>query len=96
MGHQFADAFWVRRLGAGAVAAIAHTFPVTFLVIALGSGFAMAAAVLMARHAGVGRRDMVDQVAGQTMVTVIVVSILLGAVGFSLAPDLPTQEKFSR
>jgi Na+-driven multidrug efflux pump len=41
-GYQLTDAFWVGRLGASAVAAISVSFPVTFLVIALGSGLAMA------------------------------------------------------
>src|SRR4029079_5698808 len=33
-GYQLTDAFWVGRLGASAVAAVAISFPVTFLVIA--------------------------------------------------------------
>ncbi len=41
-GYQLTDAFWVGRLGAAAVAAVSVSFPVTFLVIALGSGLAMA------------------------------------------------------
>src|SRR5277367_508603 len=40
-GYQLTDAFWVGRLGAAAVAAVSVSFPVTFLVIALGSGLAM-------------------------------------------------------
>lgn len=47
-GYQLTDAFWVGRLGAAAVAAISVSFPVTFLVIALGSGLAMAGATLAA------------------------------------------------
>ena len=62
-GYQLTDAFWVGRLGAAAVAAISVSFPVTFLVIALGSGLAMAGATLSAQYSGAGRRDMVDHVA---------------------------------
>jgi Na+-driven multidrug efflux pump len=43
-GYQLTDAFWVGRLGAAAVAAVSVSFPVTFLVIALGSGHAIAGA----------------------------------------------------
>jgi Na+-driven multidrug efflux pump len=39
-GYQLTDAFWVGRLGASAVAAVSVSFPVTFLVIAMGSGLA--------------------------------------------------------
>lgn len=87
-GYQLTDAFWVGRLGAEAVAAVAVSFPVTFLVIALGSGLAMAGAVLSAQYAGAHRQDMVDHVAAQTMVMVVVTSIVLGSIGYVLAPYL--------
>ncbi|HEY4249787.1 MAG TPA: MATE family efflux transporter [Roseomonas sp.] len=87
-GYQLTDAFWVGRLGAAAVAAVAISFPVTFLVIALGAGLAMAGATLSAQYAGAGRQDMVDHVAAQTMLMVAVSSLLLGGIGFALAPGL--------
>jgi Na+-driven multidrug efflux pump len=48
-GYQLTDAFWVGRLGAAAVAAVSVSFPVTFLVIALGAGLAIAGATLSAQ-----------------------------------------------
>jgi putative MATE family efflux protein len=87
-GYQLTDAFWVGRLGAAAVAAVSVSFPVTFLVIALGSGLAMAGATLSAQYMGAGRQDMVDHVAAQTMVMVTITSIILGAIGYALAPLL--------
>ncbi len=48
-GYQLTDAFWVGRLGAAAVAAVSLGFPVTFLVIALGAGLAIAGATLTAQ-----------------------------------------------
>lgn len=89
-GYQLTDAFWVGRLGASSVAAVTVSFPVTFLVIALGSGLAMAGAVLIAQYAGAGRQDMVDHVAGQTMMMVLLTFILLGAAGYLLAPQILT------
>lgn len=87
-GYQLTDAFWVGRLGASAVAAVAVSFPVTFLVIAIGSGLAMAGATLTAQYVGAGRQDMVDHVSAQTMLLVFVTSVILGALGYLLAPDL--------
>lgn len=87
-GYQLTDAFWVGRLGASAVAAISVSFPVTFLVIALGSGLAMAGATLSSQYMGAGRQDMVNHVAAQTMLMVVVTSVLLGALGYVLAPAL--------
>jgi putative MATE family efflux protein len=85
-GYQVTDSFWVGRLGAAAVAAVSVSFPVTFLVIAMGSGLAMAGATLSAQYAGAGRQDMVNHVAGQTMIMVVLTSILLGALGYFVAP----------
>lgn len=85
-GYQLTDAFWVGRLGASAVAAISVSFPITFLVIALGSGLAMAGATLTAQYMGAGRQDMVNHVAAQTMLMVVISSIFFGALGFSLSP----------
>jgi putative MATE family efflux protein len=87
-GYQLTDAFWVGRLGASGVAAISISFPVTFLVIALGSGLAMAGATMTAQYVGAGRQDMVNHVAAQTMLMVVITSVVFGALGFALAPAL--------
>src|SRR6201991_1281061 len=79
-GYQLTDAFWVGRLGASAVAAISVSFPLTFLVIALGSGLAIAGATLTAQYMGAGRQDMVNHVAAQTMLMVALTSAVLGAI----------------
>jgi putative MATE family efflux protein len=87
-GYQLTDAFWVGRLGAAAVAAVSVSFPVTFLVIALGAGLGIAGATLSAQYMGAGRQDMVNHVAAQTMLMVAVTSAVLGAAGYALAPPL--------
>ena len=87
-GYQLTDAFWVGRLGAAAVAAVAISFPVTFLVITLGAGLAMAGATLIAQYMGAGRQDMVNHVAAQTMVMVAITSVVLGTLGYVLTPYL--------
>ena len=89
-GYQMTDAFWVGRVGAAAVAAVSISTPVTFLVIALGSGLAMAGATLIAQYKGAGLQDMVNHVAAQTMLMVFVTSIALGAAGYVLAPSFLT------
>jgi putative MATE family efflux protein len=87
-GYQLTDAFWVGRLGAAAVAAVSVSFPVMFLVIALGAGLGIAGATLSAQYMGAGRQDLVNHVAAQTMMMVTVTSAVLGAAGFALAPLL--------
>jgi putative MATE family efflux protein len=87
-GYQLTDAFWVGRLGAAAVAAVSVSFPVMFLVIALGAGFGIAGATLSAQYMGAGRQDLVNHVAAQTMMMVTATSVVLGAAGFAAAPYL--------
>jgi putative MATE family efflux protein len=87
-GYQLTDAFWVGRLGAAAVAAVSISFPVTFLVIALGAGLGIAGATLSAQYMGAGRQDLVNHVAAQTMLLVTVTSAVLGAAGYAVAPLL--------
>src|SRR6476646_9738730 len=87
-GYQLTDAFWVGRLGAPSVAAVAVGSPITYIVIALGAGLAMAGAILSAQYMGAGRQDMVNHVAAQTMVMVAASSIILGTAGYVLTPHL--------
>src|SRR6201996_3791105 len=87
-GYQLTDAFWVGRLGAAAVAAVSVSFPVSFLVIALGAGFGIAGATLSAQYMGAGRQDMVNHVAAQTMMMVALSSAVLGSAGYVLSPYL--------
>ena len=70
------------------MAAVSVSFPVTFLVIALGSGLAMAGATLTSQYMGAGRQDLVTHVAAQTMIMVVITSVILGALGYVLAAYL--------
>jgi len=84
--YQLTDAFWVGRLGAEQVAAVSVSMPVTFLVIAIGSGLAMAGAILSAQYMGAGQQDKVNHVAAQTMLMVTLTASMLGLAGYVLSP----------
>jgi putative MATE family efflux protein len=84
--YQLVDAFWVGRLGGYAVAAVSVSTPVTFLCIALGTGFALAGTILIAQYFGAGNQQMVNHVAAQTLLLVVLISVLLGAAGWLLSP----------
>lgn len=88
--YQLTDAFWVGRLGPAEVAAVSISMPVTFLVIAIGAGLAMAGATLAAQYMGAGRKDEVDKVSAQTLLMVMVVSTCLGTCGYLLSPHFLT------
>lgn len=86
--YQLIDAFWVGRLGGAAVAAVSISFPVMFLMFAVGAGLSIAGSTLIAQFVGAGNQKMVGHVAGQTLLMVILASLVLGAAGFFLAPAL--------
>jgi putative MATE family efflux protein len=86
--YQIIDAFWVGRLGGAAVAAVSISFPVMFLMIAVGAGLAVAGSTLIAQYVGARNEAMVNHVAGQTLLMVILISVVLGALGYGFAPHL--------
>ncbi len=88
IAYQLVDAFWVGRLGAAAVASVSVSMPLMFLMMSVGMGFTIAGSTLVAQYVGARNRPMVDHVAGQTLLTVVAVSLVLGLFGFIIAPYL--------
>ena len=86
--YQLIDAFWVGRLGGSAVAAVSVSTPIVFLTIGIGAGLAIAGSTLVAQYYGSGNEQMVDHVAGQTLLMIVVVSVVLGGVGYAAAPAI--------
>jgi putative MATE family efflux protein len=86
--YQLIDAFWVGRLGGAAVAAVSVSFPAMFLTFAIGSGLSMAGSTLIAQYVGARNHRMVGHVAGQTLLMVAIVSVVLGVGGYLVAPAL--------
>ncbi len=64
-----------------AVAAVTLCFPINFLMIAIGAGLPIAGSVLIAQFKGRGEERQMNPVAGQTLLTVLAVSIVLTALG---------------
>lgn len=89
-GYQIIDAFWVGRLGAAAVAAVSISFPVMFLMIAVGAGLSIAGSTLIAQYVGAKNREMVSHVAAQTLLMVVIISVVLGTIGYIATPGLLT------
>ncbi len=80
--YQLIDAYWVWRLWENAVAAVWVSFPITFFIISLGSWFSIAWATLIAQYYWAKKYKMVNHVAAQTILLVVLVSILLSILWF--------------
>ena len=86
--YQIIDAFWVGRLGGAAIAAVSVTFPVMFLMMAVGAGLSIAGSTLTAQFVGARNHAMVGHVAGQTFLMVISSAVVLGVAGWIATPAL--------
>ena len=86
--YQLTDTFWVGRLGTDAVAAVSISFPIIFLIISLGTGLAMAGTILVAQYKGRNNQKAVNHITSQTLMMVVVISIILAAIGYILSPFL--------
>ena len=84
--YQLTDTFWVGRLGIDAVAAVSISFPIIFLIISLGGGLAMAGTILVAQYKGRGNKKAVDHITSQTVLVVVLISIVLATIGYILSP----------
>jgi Na+-driven multidrug efflux pump len=82
------NAFWVGRLGEAAIAAVAASGPIFFVLIGLGSGLSTAGAVLIAQNKGAGRTDALDHVAAQTLLMVGLVALLFALGGAALTSSV--------
>lgn len=86
--YEIVNAFWVGRIGEVAIAAVAASGPLFFVLISLGSGLSTAGAVLIAQSAGARKHDMLDHVAAQTLLMVGIVATLFTAGGALSASSL--------
>jgi putative MATE family efflux protein len=86
--YQLIDAFWVGRLGGSAVAAVSVSTPIMFLTIGLGAGLAIAGSTLVAQYYGARNQHMVDHVAAQTLLMIVLISVVLGTLGYLAAPTI--------
>src|SRR5580700_8554838 len=79
------DTYWVGWLSKEAVAAVSQSFPLTFLLIAIGGGLPIAGTVLISQYRGRGDNKAMNHVAAQTMLMVFIVSIVLSVGGYFLS-----------
>lgn len=86
--YQLTDAFWVGRLGENAVASVAVSIPIIFFMTSLGIGFAIAGGTLTAQYFGAKDDKMVSHSSAQTLLLVIVVSLIASALGYFFAGNI--------
>ncbi|MBU5638484.1 MATE family efflux transporter [Geomonas sp. Red69] len=82
------DTFYGGRISTDALAALSLSFPVFFLIIAIGAGISTGATALIGHALGSGDRDGARHLAGQTLSFGLAHGVLLTLLGLACAPFL--------
>ncbi|TSK07257.1 MAG: MATE family efflux transporter [Geobacter sp.] len=82
------DTFYGGRISTDALAALSLSFPVFFLIIAIGAGISTGATALIGHALGAGDREGARHLSGQTVSFGLVHGVLLAVIGLVLAPLL--------
>ncbi|PIQ68720.1 MAG: MATE family efflux transporter [Candidatus Taylorbacteria bacterium CG11_big_fil_rev_8_21_14_0_20_46_11] len=86
--YNIVDAYFSGFAGTEAVAALSLSFPVFFIIIALGSGVSSGVTALSAHAIGAGNRKEAERYAVQGISFSIVLSVVLTGIGFLVASPL--------
>lgn len=86
--YQLIDTFWVGRLGEDAIAAVSLSFPIIFLMFAIGGGLAIAGSILVAQSIGAKNTQRANHIAAQTLVMLTAVVLPLTVLGILVAKPL--------
>jgi len=88
--YNFVDRFWLARLGAVEIAALALSWPLIFLVLSIGSGVTIAGTALVAQYTGARRPEEANFAAGQVVGFTTLLALLLASAGFFAARPVLT------
>ncbi|GAA0662851.1 MATE family efflux transporter [Natronoarchaeum mannanilyticum] len=80
--YNLADTFWLGQYSTDALAAISFAFPMVFLLISFGMGISVAGSVLVAQFTGAEEEAEAEYAASQTVTFALLVSVVLGAIGY--------------
>jgi putative MATE family efflux protein len=82
------DTYFAGKVSTDALAALSLTFPVFFMIIAVGSGMAQGVTAIVGNALGAKDYDRSRQVVLHTFIVAAFLSIVLSTIGISLAPLL--------
>jgi putative MATE family efflux protein len=86
--YNFVDTYCAGLLSTDALAGLSLSFPVFFVLIAVGSGLSQGATALMANALGAGQKAEARQIFVQSIILVTVVGIALSFAGWQMSPWL--------
>ena len=88
--YNITDTYFVSRMGDIEVASVGFVWNIIFLIISFGMGFSVAGRSLIAQYLGADEEENAKKVAGQMLLFSSIIGIILGVVGYVLAPWIVT------
>ncbi len=86
VSYMIVNAIWIGRfLGKEAVGAVAVSFPIMFILIAVASGATMATTILISQYYGAGNRAMVQKTVGNSAALSLALSTLIIGIGMTFS-----------
>ncbi len=83
-----ADAFFVGKISAEALAAVSISFPIVFLIISIGSGIGIGVTSVVARFIGAKAQKRADNASEHGLLAALVLGLFLSLAGILAAPLL--------
>ena len=86
--YNVVDTFWAGRYSTDALAALSLSFPIFFLMLAMGIGFSTGTTALLGNALGAGDRREAARIASQGLILSLLVATVIMAVGYATVPAL--------
>jgi len=87
-GFNLVDTLFVGMISPQAIAAVSMSFPLIFLIIALGAGIGIGSNSVIARYIGANKKKEADNAAEHALLITIIVTILITILGVTFAEPL--------
>ena len=85
---QVVDTFYAGAISKEALAALAFSFPIYFIIIGLASGLGTGASALIGNALGSGKRNDAARISAQGLTLTVCLSLLTATAGIAISPQL--------
>ena len=86
--YNVVDTFFAGKISAGSLAALAQTFPLYFIIIALGIGLSIGSTSLIANALGEKETKKASYYLAQSIIIAIIASVIVSLMGIYLGPSI--------
>lgn len=86
--YNLVDGLWISKIGSVEFASTSFVWPINFLFISLGMGFAIAGTSILSQLLGAGEKEKANKYASQLIVLSIILGIVLTGIGLLLSKPI--------